>query len=264
MASKIMAAPSRVPPMRFRKPLVPGRLVKRYKRFLADVELADGTVATVHCPNPGRMIGLDAPGSEVWLSHAANPKRKLPLTLEIVRTAGGLVGVNTSHPNLLVFEAVRAERIPELAGYDRLRREVLYGQNSRIDLLLEGEGLPICYVEVKNVHMKRDRHPKGGAAEFPDAVTERGSKHLRELAAEVAKGARAVMVYVVQRADCDRLRFAGDIDPDYERTLHGALAQGVEAICYSCKVTTEAIELASALPLEIGRRQGENPDTEAR
>jgi len=238
--------------MRFPSPLIHGRLIKRYKRFLADVELDDGTVTTVHCPNPGGMIGLDAPGSEIWLSRSANPDRKLPLTFELIRTHSGLVGINTGHPNRIVEEAIGAGRIAELRGYPTVRREVRYGENSRIDLLLEGAGRPTCYVEVKNVHLKRDPRPQGGPAEFPDAVTKRGAKHLLEMSREVDAGSRAVMVYVVQRADCESFRIAADIDPAYHRALIDAMAHGVEAICYACNISPEAIELTAPLPVVLG------------
>lgn len=238
--------------MRFPKPLLRARLIRRYKRFLADVELEDGTSATVHCPNPGGMIGLQAPGSTVWLSRSDNPKRKLPLTFELIEVAGGLVGINTMLPNRLVPEALAAGLIPELAGYPEVRSEVPYGKNSRIDLLLSAARRPTCYVEIKNVHLKRDPRLHAGPAEFPDAVTARGAKHLVELAAQVALGKRAVMLYVVQRGDCDSFRIAGDIDPAYEAGLRAALGAGVEAICYSCRLTVDAIEWDRALPIDLG------------
>ncbi len=232
--------------MRFPAPLVRATLLRRYKRFLADVRLEDGTVLTAHCPNSGSMMGLNAPGSEVWLSAARTPGRKLPYTLELVR-AGGLVGVNTGWPNRLAEEAIQAQRIPELRGYRAVRREVPYGKNSRIDLLLDGDGRPPCLVEVKNVHLRRG---EATAAEFPDCVTARGAKHLAELRDMVAGGRRAVMLYVVQREDCDRFRLAADLDPAYAAAFALARAEGVEALCYSCKVGREAIELASPLPIE--------------
>ena len=231
--------------MRFADPLLPGRLIRRYKRFLSDVELEGGEVVVAHCANPGSMLGLAEAGSEVWLSPARNPARKLRYSWELVRVAGGLVGINTSHPNTIVAEALEAAAIPELAGYDRHRREVRYGKNSRIDLLLEGAGRRPCYLEVKNVTLKRGPQ----AAEFPDAVTQRGTKHLIELAEAAEAGARSVMLFLVQRADCRRLEIAGDIDPTYARTLEQALARGVEALCYSCKVSPEAIELDRRLEL---------------
>jgi len=232
--------------MRFPTPLLPARLVRRYKRFLADVILAEGGATTVHCANPGAMLGLDAPGSEIWLSRAANPARKLPLSWELIRVGDHLVGINTGHPNRLVAEAVAAGRIPELAGYAGQRREVAYGRNSRIDILLESPDRPPCYVEVKNVHLRRDT-----AAEFPDSVTARGAKHLEEMGAMVEAGARAVMVYLVQREDCDRFRVAGDIDPAYARALARARDRGVETLCHACVVTTEGIEVAAPLPLDL-------------
>ena len=173
--------------MRFPRPLVPAVLLRRYKRFLADVRLADGSEATVHCANPGAMLGLAEPGSEIWLLPHDTSKRKLAWSWELIRVGGELVGINTGHPNRLAEEAIAAGRIPALSGYAGLWREVPYGQASRIDLLLETPGLPICYVEVKNVHLRR-----GGFAEFPDCVTARGSRHLAELSATVAAGRRAV------------------------------------------------------------------------
>ena len=239
------APADRVAAMQFPDPLVRGTLVRRYKRFLADVELVGGELITAHCANPGSMLGLHAPGSEVWLSPSRNPKRKLKYSWELLAVDGGLVGINTAHPNGLVEEAVRAGRIAELAGYAGLRREVKYGVNSRIDLLLDDPARPDCYVEVKNVHLMR----APGLAEFPDSVTKRGAKHLVELAAMVAAGHRAVMVYLVQRTDCDRFATAADIDPDYAAGLARALEAGVEAICYDCAITTDGIEVAGRLPL---------------
>lgn len=239
--------------MRFPDPLLRGRLIRRYKRFLADVELADGGPVTAHCPNPGSMMGLDAPGAEVWLSPARNPARKLRYTLELVHlddgTGRGLVGVNTGHPNALAAEAVAAGRIPELAGYREIRREVRYGAGSRVDLLLESPDRPPCYVEVKSVTLKRDREIPG-LAEFPDAVTARGTKHLRELAAVAADGARAVMLFLAQRGDCRRFAIAADIDPAYDAAFASARAAGVEALCYACQLSPEAVELGQPLPLD--------------
>lgn len=245
--------------MRFPTPLLQGRLIRRYKRFLADV-LLDGVEVTAHVPNSGSMIGLDIPGSAVWLSRSDNPKRKLAYTLELVEAAApwgeGLVGVNTGHPNALVAAAISTGMIPELAGYDRLRREVKYGRNSRIDVLLEDDpakpgARPPAYVEVKNVHLRRPDAPHGDAAEFPDCVTARGAKHLEEMAAMVAQGCRAVMLYLVQRGDCSHFRTAGDLDPAYHDGLRRALDSGVEALCWSCAITPESIELDRPLPIRL-------------
>lgn len=237
--------------MRFGAPLVRGVLIKRYKRFLADVTLDDGTVVTAHCANPGAMLGLDTPGAGVWLSRSNNPKRKLRYSWEIVEADGGLVGINTAHPNRIAAEAIEAGKVAELKGYRSLRREVRYGQNSRVDILLdEGRGarkdVP-CYVEIKNVHLMR----RPGLAEFPDSVTARGAKHLEELGAMAERGARAVMFYLVQRTDCERFSLAEDIDPTYAAGLRRALDRGVEAICYSCTISAEEIELHRPLPIRL-------------
>ena len=235
--------------MNFPDPLIPGRLVKRYKRFLADVELPGGEVVTAHCANSGSMMGLKDPGMDVWLSPSRNPARKLKYTLELVAADGALVGVNTALPNGLAEDAILAGKIPELVGYGRLRREVKYGKNSRIDILLEDDaqaspGLPPCYVEVKSVTLSRER----GLAEFPDAVTARGAKHLVELGDMVEDGNRAVMLYLAQRADCDRFAIAADIDPGYQKALDAALERGVELLCYTCVLTTESISVDAPLP----------------
>lgn len=235
--------------MQLPTPLIEGRLLKRYKRFLADVELTDGTIVTVHCPNPGAMTGLKDPGLPVWLSVSDNPKRKLAHTLEIVEADGGLVGINTGHPNAIVAEAVRAGTVSSLASYETHRREVRYGTNSRIDLLLESPDRAPCYVEVKNVHLRRTREPNPTAAEFPDSVTTRGAKHLDELAAMVSAGNRAVMMFCVQRMDCDRLTLARDIDPAYGAAFDRAAVAGVEMLCWDCTVTPETIALRRQIPV---------------
>jgi sugar fermentation stimulation protein A len=235
--------------MRWPEPLIPGRLVRRYQRFLADVALEDGAEVTVHCPNPGRMLGLDTPGSRLWLSAARRPGRRLPLTLELVEVEGALVGINTMHPNPLVAEALRAGLIPELAGYDEIRREVAYDQGCRIDFLLRAAGRPDCYVEVKNVHLRRRC-----GAEFPDCVTARGVRHLGALTRQAQAGARAVMLYVVQRTDCRDFRIAADLDPGYARAARAAAAGGVESLCLACRISVDEIRLAGRLPIVVGCR----------
>lgn len=232
--------------MEFDPPLIKTRLLKRYKRFLADVEFPDGTTTTVHCPNPGSMAGLTEPGNDAYISDSQNPKRKLRYTLELIGVNNTLVGVNTNHPNRLAQEAIEAGRIAELTGFDRLRREVKYGENSRIDILLETNGKPDTFVEIKNVHfIRRER-----LHEFPDSVTARGAKHLDEMAREVAKGNRAVMLYVIQRDDGDRLKFAEDLDPNYVDAFKRAAIAGVEALAIRCQVTRDRIDAIDMIPIE--------------
>lgn len=235
--------------MRFSMPLIPATLIRRYKRFLADVTLADGRETTVHVANPGSMLGLTDPGSRVFLSKSDNPNRKLPLSWELVEVDFGrgmeLVGVNTGHPNRVVEEAIAAGKVPGLAGYGRRRREVRYGKASRVDFLLEDDGRPPCFVEVKNVHMMREP----GRAEFPDAVTARGARHLEELAAMVREGARAVMVYLVQIGSAEGVAFARDIDPAYGAAFDRAREAGVEAVALTCRISTEGIEADRPVPV---------------
>jgi len=236
--------------MEFETPLIKGTLVKRYKRFMADVELADGTVVVAHCANSGSMLSVNEPGSTVWISPATNPDRKLKYTWEMIRIGDAMVGINTSHPNRLVADAIEDGTIKELGGYASLRREVKYGKNSRIDILLEDDSKPMCYVEVKNATMRRDLSP-GAPADFPDSVTSRGKKHLEELSDMIADGHRAVMMYLVQRDDADSFTIATDIDPDYADALRKALKVGVEVLCYDCTLSPEAITINRPLPVEF-------------
>ena len=221
-----------------------GVLVSRYKRFFADVRLDDGRLVTAHCPNPGAMLGLNTPGLGVWVSPADGAKRKLAWTLELVEADGGLVGINTLHPNRLVAEALTADAIPELAGYEIHRREVKMGAASRVDFVLERPGRPVCWLEVKNCHLRRG----GTLAEFPDCVAARSARHLRELAARVSEGDRAVQLFVVQRTDCDLFAACADLDAIYADQLLLAAAGGVEVLVYGCDISPEAIRIARRLP----------------
>src|SRR3979490_315952 len=236
--------------MRFPPGCIPATLVRRYKRFLADVTLPSGATVTAHVANPGAMTGLAAPGSKVWLSQPDSHKPKLTWSWELVEVdfGGGaeLVGVNTAHPNALAAEALAAGLIPALAGYAAARREVRYGRNSRVDFLLEDPARPACYVEVKNVHLMR----RQGHAEFPDAVTGRGAKHLDELAAMVAAGHRAVMLYLIQIGSAERFGLAADIDPAYAHAFARARVAGVEALAYRCAITTDGIAFARAVEID--------------
>ena len=233
--------------MNFHAPLLSGTLKQRYKRFLADITLDDGRDITAHVANPGSMLGMKEPGMRVWVSPAANPKLKLKFSWELADLDGVLVNVNTGHPNKVGEEGILAGQIAELNGYDTLRREVKYGEGSRIDILLSDESdRPDCYIEIKSVTLKRDVN-----AEFPDAKTARGAKHLVELANMVADGHRTVMLYLVQRGDCDTFSIADDIDPAYAKGLQEAIKAGVEVLCYGCDVTTDGISVAKPLKIAI-------------
>jgi sugar fermentation stimulation protein A len=226
------------------QPMLRGRLVSRYKRFFADVVLDDGRALTAHCPNPGAMLGLNMPGLTVWISRSDDPKRKLAHTLELVEIEGGLVGINTMAPNRLVAEALAANAIPELAGYASIRREVRYGEDSRVDFLLQSPDRPDCFLEVKNCHLLRCHR----LAEFPDCVTARGLKHLGDLEREVRAGNRSVMLFVIQRTDCDTFETAADLDPAYAAGLVQAARQGVEVLCYGCDIDEGSIRIGGHLP----------------
>ncbi|MEM7530174.1 MAG: DNA/RNA nuclease SfsA [Pseudomonadota bacterium] len=248
--------------MQFESPLRRATLLRRYKRFLADVRLEDGDDAgaevTAHLANPGSMMGLKEPGHEVWLEPSSNPKRKLPYSWRLLRLRQDgpeaapigdrdavWVGIDTSVPNRVVGEALRARVVAGLEQYGAVRPEVKYGENSRVDFLLSEEGLPDAYVEVKNVHLVR----RPGLAEFPDSVTTRGAKHLMELANMVAAGHRAVMLYCIQRGDVERLSFAADLDPGYRDAYLHARNLGVEALAITCAVSLEGISLDRAVPI---------------
>jgi sugar fermentation stimulation protein A len=237
--------------MRFSGDLIPATLIRRYKRFLADVELADGTLITAHVANPGAMTGLQQSGARVWLSRSTSTTRKLPYSWELIEADFGtgpeLVGVNTAHPNAIVAEALAADAIPELSGYTSIRREVKYGQNSRIDFLLESPQRPACYVEVKNVHLMR----RSGLAEFPDSVTVRGAKHLDELATVAGMGLRAVMLFVAQIGSAQAVTLAADIDPNYARAFKRAQDAGVEALAYVCRLHEHEISLIKRIPMAL-------------
>jgi sugar fermentation stimulation protein A len=232
--------------MRFASPLIKATLIKRYKRFLADVRLDSGEEITATCPNTGTMLGMTDPGLTVYLSRSDSQTRKYAHTWHITEKPGvGLVGIDTSLPNRIVEEAIQASHIDTFKGYDRLKREVRYGENSRIDLLLEGEGKPACYVEVKNVTLVRQ--PK--LAEFPDCPTERGAKHLREMTAMVKQGHRAVMVYLIQCEAPERFALTRDLDYRYVEAFIAARREGVEALAFTCHVCLDSISIKAQVPV---------------
>ncbi len=227
-------------------PLITGTLIRRYKRFLADVELEDGRVVTAHCPNTGSMQSCSTPGRRVYLSVHDNPKRKYPYTWELIAMPDSLVGVNTLTPNRLVKHTVLQNGIPELGGYREVHSEVRMGDNSRVDLMLSGPGKNRCYVEIKNCTLVRDK-----TALFPDAVTARGRKHLQELARQIGPHTRSVIFMFVQRMDADLFRPADAIDPAYGRGLRRAIAQWVELLAYDVLINLEGIRLGRSLPSRL-------------
>ncbi len=230
--------------MRFQTPLVPARLIRRYKRFLADIRLEDGQKAVAHCANPGSMMGLAEPGMRIWVEPNDDPKKKLKYGWRLVDHENGhFTGVDTGLPNRALRAALEAGEVAELADYDKVRPEQKYGTGSRIDFLLSGAGLPDAYVEVKSVTLSR----APGVAEFPDSVTARGAKHLGELAKMAQAGHRAVLFYLVQRTDAQAVRVAADIDPGYARALTAARAAGVTVLSYRADISPAEITLGHSL-----------------
>lgn len=234
--------------MEFATPLIRATLLRRYNRFLSDIRLEDGTEARAHCPNPGSMMGLKEPGTPIWVEPNDDPKKKLKYGWRLSELdGGGMVCIDTSLPNRVVGEALQAGQVAKLAAYSHIRPEVAYGTRSRVDFLLSGDGLPDAYVEVKNVTLRRSED----WAEFPDSVTTRGAKHLRELAEVVAGGHRAIMLYLLQRSDCGRLRMASDLDPAYAAAFDAAREAGVEMLCYGTRIAPDGVWLSDVLPMEM-------------
>lgn len=234
--------------MEFTPPLQQGILLRRYKRFLADVQLSDGSEITLHCPNTGSMRNCLYPGETVWFSTSDNPKRKYAHTWELMTTPdAGLIGIHSGQANTLAEEAINKGIIKELTGYDSLSREVKYGdENSRIDILLQGAQKPACYIEVKSCTLLED-----GQGYFPDAVSLRGQKHLRELMHMVSQGHRAVLLFVVQHSDIFSVAPAAHIDPEYAKLLKMAVLAGIEVLAYRCKISPTEIHLAQACDVRV-------------
>lgn len=229
--------------MRFQTDLIPARLIRRYKRFLADARLEDGREVTAHCANPGSMMGLAEEGMKIWLEPNDDPKKKLKYGWRLVDHENGhFTGVDTSVPNRALKSALEAHEVPGLSDYETVRAEVKYGEKSRIDFLLQGGG-PDIYVEVKSVTLSR----QPGLAEFPDSVTARGAKHLAELSTMVTEGHRAVMLYLVQRTDCAEITLAGDIDPTYLQAFEAAQAAGVEVVALGTHISPQSIQVGDPL-----------------
>ncbi len=234
--------------MRFSTPLIPARLIRRYKRFLADCRLDDGSEVTAHCANPGSMMGLADPGTLIWVEPNDDPKKKLKYGWRLVDHENGhFTGVDTSVPNRALGAAFRNREVVDFAAYDTLRPEVPYGDKSRVDFLFSGAGRPDIYVEVKSVTLCRTK----GLAEFPDSVTARGAKHLRDLSAEVARGNEATLLFLVQRTDAALVAVAADIDPTYARALHDARSAGVRIMALGTRITPEGVWIGDPLPVRV-------------
>jgi len=229
--------------MQYETPLIRATLIRRYKRFLADVTLEDGREVTAHVANPGSMMGMAEPGSVVWLEPNGDPKRKLKYSWKLVEVGNALVGVDTGAPNKLIKEALSSGELD--LGYDDFKPEVKYGENSRVDFLLTKDGAPDLYLEVKSVTLSRQT----GLAEFPDSKTERGTKHMHELADMVKQRHAATVLFLVQRTDADRVAVAADIDPKYAAAFRAAMDAGVQVMCFDCDISPQRTKLGKRLPL---------------
>lgn len=235
--------------MDFSSKLYKAKFIKRYKRFFSDHILVDGTIVTAHCANTGAMLGVTEEGVTSWLSKSDDPKRKLKWSWELVQKGDTYIGINTHNPNKIVQEAIQNNEIPELSNYSSLKREVKYGTNSKIDILLKDEIKKDCYVEIKNVHLSR----KKSVAEFPDAITSRGTKHLKELSLVSQSGLRAVMLYLIQRNDCNFFKIAKDIDKEYAEAFNDAIKAGVEVICIDTILSSDAINIGKNIQLILDK-----------
>ena len=232
--------------MKFSNNLIKAKFVKRYKRFFSDHILENGQLVTAHCPNTGAMTGVAKEGVTSWLSESDNPKRKLKWTWELTQENDTIVGVNTHNPNKIIQEAINNKEIKELLNYKTLKREVKYGVNSKIDIFLQDENKVNCYVEIKNVHLSREK----GLAEFPDGITSRGTKHLNELINATKKGFKSYLLFVIQREDCNKFMIAKDIDPEYSKTLIKAIKHNVKILCYDCKFLSKGIILNNKIKFQ--------------
>tara|TARA_Y100000590_G_scaffold457295_1_gene609628 strand:- start:490 stop:1185 length:696 start_codon:yes stop_codon:yes gene_type:complete len=230
--------------MKFKERLLQGKLIKRYKRFFVDINYRDKTI-TAHCPNSGSMMGLLNPGNKVWFSQSDNPNRKLKYTLEIIEVNKKLVGINTHLTNKIILESLEQKKIKSLVKYINIKPESKFSENTRFDFLISNNREK-CFLEVKNVTLVR----KNNIAEFPDAITSRGTKHLKELINAKKKGYESYILYLIQREDCKFFKIANDIDEEYKNTFNIALKSGVKILCYDCKLSNEEIRINSQIEYE--------------